>query len=712
MNSVFIKSWISRNRVELLLFVLLFGTYAFFYQSTHHNEASRFDQMRAVIEKHELAINHYWWNTADIIHYPKNGSDRVYPNKAPGMTLLGLIPFSAICAGMSALYHFGLPGWAYWHLVTYLTTLFMVGGLSALAAVAIYRVLKELTGKTYISAMAIIAVWLGTLAFPYSTLFFSHQFVAALLAFAFVCLFWVGRAEASLRYQLISTFGAGLLMSFSVASEYPTILLAAILCVYGAWRIFRLKLSVPERGMFAVTGAVGALFGVAMLLLYNAVAFGKLFYVPYESYARTGADFSATYSHGWLGLHWLGIHPFLHALASITIYPQIGMFYLGIEHWRVYACSPVLWLCVPGLVFMIWKKNLRAEGLLILAMTVAYVVFITSYGTWSYDWAGASYFGCRHMIPLLPFLALPLCFGARILRPIFYPLLAISIFYMLIGTATEPRVAIPYENTARDLLIPDYLRARFAQNTDALFDGQRNLAKDSAAFNIGKLLRLPAHLQLMPLLAWWLIGGAGLLIICRKQDQSARLPEAPADENVGRTPRTFLPPRIALAGLVLFVLAAAVPPIIHHSVASSRFKQHGLLGKYYANGTCTGTPTDVQVDDEINFDWTKSLPMQPPFSIEWTGRIAIERPNNYVFGLIADDGAVLEIDDKVVVDVSKGPILQKQMGSINLSPGLHNVRLKYFNLMFGGLIRWTWIGPAHGEEIVPSEVLIPPIQSR
>src|SRR5205823_3097968 len=129
--------------------------------------------------------------------------------------------------------------------------------------------------------------------------------------------------------------------------------------------------------------------------------------------------------------------------------------------------------------------NSRAEGLLVAAMTVVYVLFVTNYGTSIYDWSGASYIGSRHLVPLLPFLTLPLYFGARLLRPVFYPLMAISVFYMLIVTATEPRVGMPYENPARDLLIPDYIRARFAQNTDALFEGQRNLAKDSAAFNLG-----------------------------------------------------------------------------------------------------------------------------------------------------------------------------------------------------------------------------------
>src|ERR671918_323234 len=94
---------------------------------------------------------------------------------------------------------------------------------------------------------------------------------------------------------------------------------------------------------------------------------------------------------------------------------------------------------------------------------------------------------------------------------------------MLIATATEPRVAIPYENTARDLLLPDYQRARFAQNIDALFDGQRNLAKDSAAFNLGKIIRLPGHLQLVPLLVWWAVVGTALLILARKGETSGAI---------------------------------------------------------------------------------------------------------------------------------------------------------------------------------------------
>jgi PA14 domain len=699
-----LKRWARLYRIELLLFALLWITDAYFYQSTQHNEAVRFDQLRAIVQDHRLQIDQYWWNSADVIHYNNNGTKHVYPNKAPGMTLLALVPFVVLSDFLTGLGNLGFPPWAYWHILVYLTTLFTVSLLSALAAVVMYRVLRHLGADSYFSVLAVVAIWLGTLALPYSTLFFSHQFVAGLLAIAFYLLFRIGRREViGQRRQTFYLFGAGLLMSFSVAAEYPTAILAGALFIYGIWAIRRCRKSLPGEAALIGIWALGLLIGASALLWYNLAAFNKAFYIPYEAYARPGANFSI-YKQGWLGLHWLGFRHLGHALASITVGSQIGMLYLGLPGWRVYACSPVLWFAVPGLAIMIWKKDLRPEGLLVAAMTVMYILFVTSYGISIYDWSGASYIGSRHLVPLLPFLALPLFFGARRLRLAFYPLLAVSVFYMLIVTATEPRVSIPYENPARDLLIPDYLRARFAQNTSALFAGQRNLAKSSAAFNLGKLAGLSDPYQLIPLLAWWLVAGGALLMIAAKAEGTTSRGELATDgkEN-GRAS-----PKLALVGLFLFAAAVSLPPIIHHAAVTSRHPRHGLLGKYYRNANWNGRPADVTVDEEIDFDWTRSLPLPPPFSIEWTGSIAIERQGNYQFGLIADDGALLDIDGMSVVDASKGPILQKRMGKIALSPGLHSIRVRYFNVLFGGLAKLSWAAPGGSEEIVPAEVLIPP----
>lgn len=165
-------------------------------------------------------------------------------------------------------------------------------------------------------------------------------------------------------------------------------------------------------------------------------------------------------------------------------------------------------------------------------------------------------------------------------------------------------------------------------------------------------------------------------------------------------------PKIAVLTLFLFVAAISAAPIIHYVAASSGHRNKGLLANYYRNATWSGPPIDVQVDPQIDFDWSKSLPLPPPFSVEWTGSIAIDQLDEYVFGLIADDGALLEIDGKVVVDVTH-VLLQKRTGAINLTAGLHSIRVRYFNLLFGGSVRLSWTVRGRPEQIVPTEVLIP-----
>jgi hypothetical protein len=109
---------------------------------------------------------------------------------------------------------------------------------------------------------------------------------------------------------------------------------------------------------------------------------------------------------------------------------------------------------------------------------------------------------------MLPFLALPIALAARRLPWAFVPLLAISVFYVLLATAIEPRVDSVYPNPARDLFLANYLEGRFALGQGQLFGEPRLLTPDSVAFNLGKLAGLPGAWQLAPLLtAWTLLGG-------------------------------------------------------------------------------------------------------------------------------------------------------------------------------------------------------------
>jgi hypothetical protein len=66
------------------------------------------------------------------------------------------------------------------------------------------------------------------------------------------------------------------------------------------------------------------------------------------------------------------------------------------------------------------------------------------------------------------------------------------------------------------------------------------------------------------------------------------------------------------------------------------------------------------------------------FAIDYTGRFWIISPGTYNFSLLSDDGSKLYIDDQVVIDNNfQHPPLEKT-GSVELSAGLHQIRVSYF----------------------------------
>jgi len=66
------------------------------------------------------------------------------------------------------------------------------------------------------------------------------------------------------------------------------------------------------------------------------------------------------------------------------------------------------------------------------------------------------------------------------------------------------------------------------------------------------------------------------------------------------------------------------------------------------------------------------------FAIEYTGRFWIEKPDLYGFALTSDDGSRLFIDDQPVIDNDGLHPPATKFGIIELSGGIHNIRVQYF----------------------------------
>jgi len=66
------------------------------------------------------------------------------------------------------------------------------------------------------------------------------------------------------------------------------------------------------------------------------------------------------------------------------------------------------------------------------------------------------------------------------------------------------------------------------------------------------------------------------------------------------------------------------------------------------------------------------------FAIDYTGRFWVEKPGVYEFALTSDDGARLYIDNRELIDNDGQHVPITLPGRINLSGGIHRIRVSYF----------------------------------
>lgn len=66
------------------------------------------------------------------------------------------------------------------------------------------------------------------------------------------------------------------------------------------------------------------------------------------------------------------------------------------------------------------------------------------------------------------------------------------------------------------------------------------------------------------------------------------------------------------------------------------------------------------------------------FAIDYTGRFWIDPPGNYQFVLMSDDGAKLYLDGRLVADNDGIHPPRHQTVTVNLSGGIHRIRVSYF----------------------------------
>jgi hypothetical protein len=466
------------SRQAGLVFLLFAFVYGYFTHDAGWNGNSRFCLTFALVHDGTFAIDDYhetpYLQTGDKSFH--NG--HYYCDKAVGTSLLAALAYAPVLlvtyfAGVQL----SIPQTQ--HLLTFLT----IGLPAAFAVSLMYQLCAHVSGSRRRGYVAALAIGLGTMAFPFSTLFFGHQLAASLVFGAFYLIFQLGADPA--RRAFARMFLIGLLSGCALITEYTTAVIVVPLIAY-YFHALRSVRPWRSRAMMLLPLA-GSAIPIGVLLLYNTACFGH----PLANAYQFAADeyFRQQNQQGLMGL---GM-PRLIPLYYLTIDPARGLF----------LQSPVLLIALPGLCAMLKTPRRRVEGLLAVYGLVSFLLIHSAH----YMWWGGWTFGPRYAIPALPLLCLPIVLAPRRWNAALAALLLISIVQMLIVTAQEPLT--PSDHIARI-----QRQAPFSYSP-IYSDSLPKLLAGEFTPNLGNRMGLKRFASLAPLFAA-LIGVSGVLFHRRR----------------------------------------------------------------------------------------------------------------------------------------------------------------------------------------------------
>jgi hypothetical protein len=475
------------------VFALVLIAYAYFYQAGGWNQNSRFDLTRAIVERGSLQIDAYARNTGDLAKRDRH----LYCDKAPGVSMLGVPAWAIVHAGSAR-----PPSAEQLAVGAWLATLTSVGVPSAFAVLALMLLVRRLGLSRERAAVIALGWGLATLAFPYATVFYGHQLIAAAAIGALALI--VGRTGVGWR-RLIA---AGAILGAAVTVEYTAVLTAVPIAVYAIG-----KRVAPWRRIVLGMAAGAVIPGIA-LAAYHTAAFGGPLTLPYEFSTQPHRH------QGWfMGL---GV-PDLDVLASITVSAYRGLFY----------AAPWLLLAVPGAVRW-WRLGYRAE----VATCGTIVVLFLWLNASLVDWQGGWAMGPRYLVPAIPFLVVlaagvlaPPTPGTRWARALadvrirrgaaiaFGAALALSFYLMLAGTAVKPEVDVHVRRPFQDFLLPRFARGDLGVSTQSIDMIGNPAGARRQAWNLGHQIGLDGRAALAPLVLAWAVCGVWLGIALRRANR-------------------------------------------------------------------------------------------------------------------------------------------------------------------------------------------------
>ena len=370
------------------------------------NENRYINLTRSIIEEGRLTIDRYHFNTVDKAYI----DGHYYAGAAPGPAFLA-VPIYALfkmwspmasqslfsqydvasyirknLGGVNApdefIQQYPFAEFLIFHMIS---TALINCVLAALIVVLLYRLLGWI-GVGERERLIVLAIYaFGTITFFYATRLYSHVPSTFFVFSAYVLLF-------AIRHRGLNDFWAsiaGLSLGISALMEYAA---APVLLVVGIYGLLILKQ--PRR---ILPFGLAALIPVCGLAIYQAVCFGSPFATPY-SFGTAPEEVGVHVVHmvGWGGF---GL-PTLTSVWGVTFSLYRGVFvYMPVLLWAVF------W----GIRHALNRTDIyRIEWQIIMTIFGLQVLFNSAMMQF---WSGGFVWGPRYLMPLIPFLIIPLAYS-------------------------------------------------------------------------------------------------------------------------------------------------------------------------------------------------------------------------------------------------------------------------------------------------------------
>lgn len=467
-----------------LLGLAIFLSFIYFYEGGGWNQNSRFDLLRAIVERHTLQIDDYHENTQDKAHF----RGHYYSDKAPGLVFLA-VPFAEAARVLMQAVGVDPESARGEYALSYIVTASTVALPMALAGVCVFFLALRFGSDVNGAAFATIVLAVGTPMLAYVGLFWAHALVGACLLFAFAAAVKLADGRAEFWWALAVGVAAG----WATVTEYPAAPASVLIACLALSQVWPRGKAARLRVVAGV--GIGATACAIVLFSYLDAAFGG--FRPSYSYYDPNS-FSFMQQQGYMGL----TYPHPDRLLKLLFGCSRGLFF----------ASPVFLAAVPGLWWL--RKGFRGPALVAAAIVLYYFLFNASF----YWWKAGLTFGPRYAGAVIPLLSVGLAVAwthaTLPWRRVLIALACCSVFVTVMVVSTSSQLAMQGSCPIVHSSWPAFWAGKMANNGESMLLPTEAFGS-YGAFNLGQLIGLHGLATLIPLLLMW--GAvAGLLLRFRR----------------------------------------------------------------------------------------------------------------------------------------------------------------------------------------------------